>query len=167
MFPATILSLLSNACPSPIPGRATRAGQDWVPHPGVREYQLHKGRPGKAADGCLSGSVSVYGQWWYQLEMPGSSHLSPNYLLQPLQTFPEPEPMLWLEGPLGFLLWFHEAPLKKKRLLLTSPKGYTACPRPHSKVTGSETESGPRALSLLGSTVGCLGFHRVTLYRWI
>lgn len=40
----------------------------------------------------------------YQLEMPGSSHLSPNYLLQPLQTFPEPEPMLWLDGPLGFLL---------------------------------------------------------------
>lgn len=166
MFPATILSLLSNACPSPIPGPATRADQDWVPHPGVRECQLHKGIPRKAADGCLSGSVSVYGQRWYQLEVPWSSHLSPNYLLQPLQTFPEPEPMLWLYRPLGFLLLLHEAPLKKQGYCSQVLKGTLHAPghTARSQVVRHRVDLG---LSLLGSTVGCLGFHRFTLYWWI
>lgn len=174
MFPATILSLLSNACPAPIPGPATRAGQDWVPHPAVRECQLHKGRPGKAADGYLSGSVSVYGQ--RRLPVRNAWELSPEPQL--LAAAPTDISRTranvvagWALGVLIMIAWSTSAitlrSFEKTRLLLTSPKGYTACPRPHSNVTGSETESGPRALSLLGSTLGCLGFHGFTLYWWI
>ena len=47
--------------------------------------------PERQLVGVCSGSVSVYRQRCYQLEMPGSSHLCPYYLLQSTQTF------LWLE----------------------------------------------------------------------
>lgn len=97
------------------------------------------------------------------------------------QTFPLSKPMLWLDQPFWFLLWFRDAlkqwqlgNLEEKNLLFTYPGGYKAHLGPHSYLGGEGVEGWERvrALTGLGSVLigvesGGLWFPGLTVFWWI
>lgn len=104
--------------------------------------------------------VSAYREWCYQLGMPGTVTWALTYhLWQPPQTFCCPEPLLWRDWPLRFLLWLQDAPQHQvsgnfgKTRFITHRSW-----SPHSKIMGRERVCGPGVLPLSALISGSLGF---------